>query len=179
MIGIYSILTAYSLSSSAITHRLQVFLLGLILLYISFHTIYQVQVVNTIFTAAKFTPTNWSLQILTGAGISTIVFLVFTYLANIRRNRVAYMILGVYFLILIAIIIPATGQVFRDYKSLGKSYNKNCVPELGKLDHTFVEANQCPAKYVYTQTSSKDSCKITTSSNPCFSNPPPCSQSDL
>jgi hypothetical protein len=69
-----------------------------------------------------------------GISVANIVFLFLTYFANTRKLRIAYMILGAFFLVAVAIQIPATGRLLKDYRDLSTSYNANCVPELGKIN---------------------------------------------
>ena len=54
------------------------------------------------------------------------------------------MILGAFFLVTVAIQIPATGRLLKDYRDLTNGFNDNCVPELGKLNVEFVESQGCP-----------------------------------
>jgi hypothetical protein len=90
------------------------------------------------------------------------------------------MIIGVFFLILVSVAVPAVGQVFRDYQRLNTQYTGQCVPELGKLSHTFVEGQQCPQKYIYTDDATQNTCRISSSSTAsCFPVVPPCTQSQL
>jgi len=98
---------------------------------------------NHVFSYATYQYTSWAINIIYYIAIATIVFLIITYFANARKHRHAYMILGAFFLLIVAIQIPATGKLFRDYNELSGKYATGCTSELGALDHKFVEANGC------------------------------------
>jgi len=116
--------------------------------------------------------------VLKSIAISLMVILFFTYLANAKRLRIAYLILGSFFLISCAVQIPATGQLFRDYFKLNEYYSNNCARELGDLDVKYVEELGCPNKYMYK--TRRTDCETETA-NPatCFQPTDDCSKSFL
>lgn len=89
------------------------------------------------------------MDITEAVGIALIIILVLTFLANMKRLRVAYLILGTFFLLCATVQIPATGHLFRQYKGLQDHIKKNCRAEMGGIDAKFLEGKGCPYKYNY------------------------------
>ena len=50
------------------------------------------------------------------------------------------MILGAFFLLAVAVQLPATGRLLKDYRDLSGRYTDKCVPEIGKLNVAYVES---------------------------------------
>lgn len=183
LIGFFTVFCAYALASSALTHRLMVYLFGFILLFVSLHQLSQRVYLRHVYSSSEESeeesrPTGWPDHIIHAVALTTIIFLALTYLANAKRNRLAYMILGVFFLVVVAVSIPATGQLFRDYKKISHFYKDHCVSEISKIDSKFIEDRQCPAKYLYTTPESKNTCTDAADKTTCFKDISSCSTSD-
>jgi hypothetical protein len=65
--------------------------------------------VNDAFNGVSYTLESWSTFGLRYRSILAFIFLVLTYLANARRNRLAYLITGAFFLIVVGVTIGSTG----------------------------------------------------------------------
>jgi len=65
--------------------------------------------------------------------------------------RLAYLLLGTFFLISVILGITATGSFFKEYKRQGEQLGKdtNCVDTLSNVDAKYLEDHGCPAKYEY------------------------------
>lgn len=116
MISLYTLFTASALAHSTSTHRIAVYVFGLVLLYVAYRELNQLRAVQDAFNGVSFQLESWSTYGLYYRSVLTLVFLVLTYLANARRNRLAYLITGSFFLIVVGVTIATTGQVFRDYQ---------------------------------------------------------------
>lgn len=104
------------------------------------------------------------------------------YLANARRNRLAYLITGIFFLVVIGVTLGSTGQVFRDYRTVQNHFNDNCVLELGTLSAQVVDATSCGSKYIKrTDLKPEGVCPADTTTNPslCYQGVGSCPASNL
>lgn len=156
---LYTIFCAYALSGSSNTARLMIYFVGIFMIFAVFYEYFAVIRLESINKSNDFQVTGWAINVLKSVGICFMVFLFFTYLANAKRLRIAYLILGSFFLISCAVQIPATGQLFRDYFRLNTHYSNNCAKELGELDAKFVEEQGCPNKYIYRAPFKRSDCE--------------------
>jgi hypothetical protein len=52
--------------------------------------------------------------------LGAIIFLLFVFLANAKRLRLPLLLLGTFFIVTTALMIPVAGDYFDAYKNLGK-----------------------------------------------------------
>ena len=85
-----------------------------------------------------------------GLSCLSIVFLVLVFLANARRLKIAYLILGTFFLFTTLTEVPAVGRVFRNYNEIDNEIRNNkCHNFMGDIDVDVLENQGCPNKYIY------------------------------
>lgn len=115
-------------------------------------------------------------------GILSLIFLAALVFANARRNKLAYLVTGVFFLVVIGATLGSTGQVFRDYTTVQNHFENNCVIELGTLSAEVVDATSCGSKYIKrTDLKPPNQCPTETSTNPsaCYQGVGSCDASNL
>lgn len=148
--GAFTIICTYALSGSFVSSRLMIYLIGIVLMWACYNLISNLQDVKSIFKGQSYHIEHYVFDISYGTAIASIIFLVFTILANLRILKLAYLILGTLLLICIAIQIPAAGNVFRTYNAVNAYYEKNCIPEQAKIHASYLEGKlSCPFKYIY------------------------------
>ena len=103
LIGLFSTFSAYVLSSSFLTHRLMVFLFGIIALWLAFYQIDALRELKQTYFHARHNYTEWATKVIFGVSVASIAFLVLGYLVNHRKLRSAYMIIGALLLAAIAV----------------------------------------------------------------------------
>jgi magnesium-transporting ATPase (P-type) len=157
------------MSGSHNTSRLMVYFIGIFMIFAVFYEFWAIQHLGFVFKKANFSFSSWAVTLLKALAISFMVIMFFTYIANAKKLRIAYLILGSFFLISCAIQIPATGQLFRDYQAVNEFYTNNCPKELGDLDVKYVEDLGCPNKYYYRTANKRMDCEAETSvPSQCF-----------
>jgi hypothetical protein len=139
LISLYTLFTASALAHSTSTHRIAVYVFGLILLYVVYNELNTLRAVADAFNGVSYTLEAWSTTGLYYRSVLTLIFLVLTYLANARRNRLAYLITGAFFLIVVGVTLASTGEVFRVYQGVETYMEGNYLGEMGKLSGTIVE----------------------------------------
>lgn len=79
--------------------------------------------------------------------LGALIFLLFTFLANAKRLRLPLLLLGTFFIVTTALMIPAVGDYFEAYRGLGNDLSN--YNSLSSLDAKYIENLGCPAKYEY------------------------------
>ena len=89
--------------------------------------------------------TSWAYNILLGLSLFIIILTIAIIFINVRRYRVAFLLLGSILLVLLPIYTTAAGQVARDY-STSDVYFKSYVEKHACLNkYLFGQVNQgCP-----------------------------------
>jgi hypothetical protein len=59
-------------------------------------------------------------------------------IVNFRRKEVSFLLAGTLFVLIIALIVPPTGAIFRQYNIATKYYSDHCSEELGHIDHAYL-----------------------------------------
>ncbi|EGR30697.1 hypothetical protein IMG5_125370 [Ichthyophthirius multifiliis] len=88
--------------------------------------------------------------------IFSIILLVLNTLMNIRKKNILSLIIGSLFLLVLFLVVPATGHVFREYVKTGEFYQENCAQELGHVSYSYLKEQGCEQKYIFKNNSAKN-----------------------
>lgn len=117
---LYSAYAAFQLSISHVTWKLMIFILGLVLLFIAFWQIGNIKELETIFQGYMGNANNGldsaAYLITFILAIAAIILLIFLFVINAKSITAAYMVFGMFFIILAGLQILATGKIFRNYR---------------------------------------------------------------
>jgi len=95
-----------------------VYLVGIVLTLTCYLEIDALQRIRAIMKGVPNYFTWWSFDIILVIAVTSIIFLALQFLANARRLKIAYLILGTYFMIALMLQVCAAGNVFRIYTNL-------------------------------------------------------------
>lgn len=133
-----------------------IFLIGTVLLFVSFYIIHAIGVLNSIYNYPSLALEQWPLTSLKVIAVLTLLILIITMIVNFRRKEVSFLLAGTLFVLIIALIVPPTGAIFRQYNIAAKYYSDHCSEELGHIDQAYLAQEGCKNKYLYREGSPKD-----------------------
>lgn len=126
------------MTDSRVASNLMIFLLSIVLLYISFYLLHAIGVLYSVYDYPSHNFDTWPFTALKTIAILCIFLLVLTVIINLRKKEVSYLLLGTLLLLTLILVVPATGKIFREYHTINKIYTNNCHEELGHLDNEFL-----------------------------------------
>jgi hypothetical protein len=103
---------AYGLAVSQNTARFQIYLIAILLAFTCWGVIDRISLITLLFEKASFQGTiltPWAINVLYGLSIFILLLLLLSVLVNVRRYRLAFLMLGSIFLILLPILTAAAG----------------------------------------------------------------------
>lgn len=90
-----------------------IYLISTVLLFVSFFILHELGVLRSVYNYPSLNLLEWPLTVLKVVAILSLILLIFTVIINSKRKEVSYLLAGTLFILLIALVVPATGAIFR------------------------------------------------------------------
>lgn len=130
------VLTAFTyevMTDSRACANLMISLLCSAVLIVSFYLLHAIGVMHSIFSYPSLDIVEWPFSLIKIVALLSVLLTILTVIINMRRKDVSYLLMGSFFLIVVILIIPGCGEVFREYKKVSGYYTTNCAEQLGHV----------------------------------------------
>ena len=80
--------------------------------------------------------------------VVAVLFTLVAFIINLRKWRVAYLVIGSFLLITIVLAIGSEGKIYRNSLKLNNHYKASCRDSLINIPEASLVENGCPRKYL-------------------------------
>lgn len=131
---IFSAYTIEVMTDSRRSANLMIYLFSTTLIFLNYSILHNIGVLHSVFDYPSYNLPEFPFTLLKSVLLPSLVLLILGVFVNSKRKEISYLVIGTLLLLSLSLFVPATGHVFRQYKSVSSYYQSTCAENLGHID---------------------------------------------